>query len=184
MKLFIHFGIYKAGSSYLQYVLANSRTYLLDKGIYFPNSLQDKKMLQGLISPGNADGLEEVLKVKNEKGLQRLLRQWIEAAEKKQCDRVLLSAEALVHQLAKKDTLEFLEKVTKDSGYTEIHAMGFFRDLTEHALSTYKHRAKSGKIPDYETWVKEVYETPQLLRALAERRIEKYRFGLDIPKVL
>ena len=89
MKLFIHFGIYKAGSSYLQYVLANSRTYLLDKGIYFPNSLQDKKMLQGLISPGNADGLEEVLKVKNEKGLQQLLGQWKEAAERKQCDRVL-----------------------------------------------------------------------------------------------
>ena len=79
-----------------------------------------------------------------------------------------------MHQLAKKDTLEFLEKVTKDSGYTEIHAMGFFRDLTDHALSTYKHRAKSGKIPDYEYWIKEIYETPQLLKELAERRKENF----------
>jgi hypothetical protein len=47
-------------------------------------------------------------------------------------------------------------------------AMGFFRDLADHALSTYKHRAKYGRIPDYMHWVSQVYETPKLFENLSQ----------------
>ena len=170
MKLFIHFGIYKAGSSYLQYILANSRNYLEHHKIYFPESKEDFKMLQGYISKGNADGLAQALNMEDASHSQLILTQWFQQAKKQQCTSVLISAEALVHQLARENSLKVLKKAAKASGFNQIHAMGFFRDLADHAISTYKHRAKSGKIPDYKHWIKEVYETPNLLENLAKIR--------------
>ena len=170
MQLYIHFGIYKAGSSYLQYILANSRSYLEQQNIYFPNSIEDSKMELGVISKGNADGLEKALREKNIDHCTKLLSKWKLAAQTKNCNIVLISAESLVHQLAIEDSLKVLESGAKASNYEKIYAMGFFRDLVDHAISTYKHRAKTGKIPNYKNWIEEVYETPKLLENLAAVR--------------
>jgi hypothetical protein len=168
MKLYIHFGIYKAGSSYIQYICANQRDYLNANSIYFPRSTEDEKMKKGLISKGNADGLELRMKSEDESKNTTILKQWYEEAEKKNCKVVLISAEALVHQLAIKNRLKQIIVSAESLGFTEIKAMGFFRDLADHALSTYKHRAKSGRIPDYKHWVTEVYETPKLFENLSQ----------------
>lgn len=170
MDLYIHFGIYKAGSSYLQYTLANSRTYLEQQRIYFPNSKEDSKMYRGFISKGNADGLEKALKNKNVNACLKILRCWKNEAEEKECDKVLISSEALVHQLAINERLDILMNASKKANYRSIHTMGFFRDLVDHALSTYKHRAKSGNIPNFTNWITNVYETPTLLENLAKCR--------------
>ena len=167
MKLYIHFGIYKAGSSYLQYICANQREYLNSNSIYFPSSKEDKKMISGLISKGNADGLDLALKNEDESQIGSILQQWYTEAKVKNCDRVLISAEALVHQLAQQKRLDLIKTAASAIGFKEIKTMGFFRDLADHALSTYKHRAKSGKIPDYVHWVSEVYETPKLIGNLS-----------------
>jgi hypothetical protein len=168
MKLYIHFGIYKAGSSYIQYICANQRDYLNANSIYFPRSTEDEKMKKGLISKGNADGLELRMKSEDESKITTILKQWYEEAEKKNCKAVLISAEALVHQLAIPKRLHQILTCAQSVGFTEIKAMGFFRDLADHALSTYKHRAKSGRIPDYKHWVTEVYETPKLFENLSQ----------------
>lgn len=166
MKLLIHFGIYKAGSSYLQYICANQKDYLIANNIYFPESKEDEKMKKGLISKGNSDGFEIALKKEDTSKINTLLKKWHRIAKQKKCNAVLISAEALVHQLGQQRKLNFIVNSANSVGYTNIKAMGFFRDLSDHALSTYKHRAKSGKIPDYEHWVKNVYETPTLLENL------------------
>jgi len=168
MTLYIHFGIYKAGSSYIQYICANQRDYLASNGIYFPESVEDQKMQAGLISKGNADGLEKAIKTENTSKISSILKKWYDTANTKQATGVLISAEALVHQLAVKQRLELLITCIKNTGFIEIEAMGFFRDLADHALSTYKHRAKTGKHPDYEYWVKHNYETPELFKNLAQ----------------
>lgn len=168
MTLHIHFGIYKAGSSYIQYICANQREYLVKNKIYFPESAEDKKMKAGLISKGNADGLDAALKKDDAKKISTLFKTWLEQAQAHNCKAVLISAEALVHQLAIQKRLELLTKTAKDVGYKSIKAMGFFRDLADHALSTYKHRAKSGKHPDYEYWIRHNYETPKLLIDLSQ----------------
>ena len=168
MKLYLHFGIYKAGSSYLQYICANQREYLKEKHICFPESKEDHKMNAGLISKGNADGLETAMKSENENKITEILEQWHTKAEKTNSKAVLISAEALVHQLAIEKRLHQFISCTQTVGFSEIKAMGFFRDLADHALSTYKHRAKTGRIPDYKHWVSQVYETPKLLENLSQ----------------
>jgi hypothetical protein len=167
MKLYIHFGIYKAGSSYIQYICANQRDYLNSNSIYFPRSTQDEKMKKGLISAGNADGLEIAIKSEDHSKIIPILKEWYEEAEKMNCKAVLISAEALVHQLAIQNRLNQIIICAESIGFTKIMAMGFFRDLADHALSTYKHRAKSGNIPDYVNWVSEVYEAPKLFENLS-----------------
>ena len=170
MDLYIHFGIYKTGSSFLQYLLVNSRIYLEHNKIYFPVSVNDKKMMKGLISPGNADGLENTLKNRDQLKCEKYLSKWFNQAKDIGCTTVLVSSEALVHQMAKETSLKVLTDAAKNVGFNKIHAMGFFRDLVDHALSTYKHRAKSGKIPDYRHWIDNIYETPQLLENLVRMR--------------
>jgi hypothetical protein len=167
MKLYIHFGIYKAGSSYIQYICANQRDYLNSNSIYFPKSTQDEKMKKGLISAGNADSLEIAIKSEDHSKIIAILKEWYEEAEKMNCKAVLISAEALVHQLAIQNRLKQIIVCAESIGFTKIMAMGFFRDLADHALSTYKHRAKSGNIPDYVNWVSEVYEAPKLFLNLS-----------------
>lgn len=166
MHLYIHFGIYKAGSSYLQYVCANSTQYLLEQGYYFPESSAHTKMRQGEISPGNALSLAHALKAEDTNQVNTIITTWKQGASAVQSSKVLISAEALVHQLAIPKRLELLLTTLKQLGFTGVHAMGFFRELDEHALSTYKHRAKAGQIPDYIHWLRNSYETPDLLNKL------------------
>lgn len=168
MKLYIHFGIYKAGSSYIQYICANQRDYLNSNSIYFPRSTQDEKMKKGSISAGNADGLEMAIKSEDHTNIIAILKEWYEEAKKMNCKAVLISAESLVHQLAIQNRLNQIIVCAESIGFTKIMAMGFFRDLADHALSTYKHRGKSGNIPDYVHWVSEVYETPKLFKNLSQ----------------
>lgn len=166
MKLYIHFGIYKAGSSYLQYVSIKHKEFLKINGFYFPSSAYDSAMLSGQISPGNAKELHDLLNIGNRKIIVKLFKGWQISADKAGCSSVLITAESLVHNLANEHQLSLLEEIANDNGFDEVHAMGYFRNLSEHALSTYKHRGKSGKIPDYETWLEHVYETPYVIERL------------------
>ena len=163
MKLFIHFGIYKAGSSYLQYICANRRDELKQKGIWFPFSPDEEKMKTGSISAGNAFELSEWLKHNKKNKIKSYLAAIKKEANKNNCECVLLTAEALVHQFAREDRLKLLEQTALKIGFGKIHAMGYFRDPVDHCISLYKHRSKSGKNPDFEYWVREVYETPRVL---------------------
>ena len=166
MKLFIHFGIYKAGSSYLQYICANNREYLKAQGYYLPESPFDKAMEKGEISPGNGLELHKYLEEKDNAKIESILNNWVKQAIDERCDHILITAEALVHNLAQPDQVVILEQATQKAGINGIYALGYFRHLADHALSTYKHRAKSGKIPDYKYWLKNVYETPAVIKGL------------------
>jgi hypothetical protein len=174
MTLLIHFGIYKAGSSYIQYICANQRDYLIDNSIYFPNSKQDHLMLAGKISRGNAYNLADSLKFKNNKNAYKCLKEWKDEAVNNNCTSVLLSSEDLVHYLADLNTINIFIECIKKAGFTHIKAMGFFRDIVDHAISTYKHRAKTGKHPDYKYWVENNYETPSLLVKLF-KNVEQHK---------
>lgn len=168
MELYLHFGIYKAGSSYLQYLCANLRETLKKYGICFPQSPYDNAMLQGKISPGNAGDLKACLANQQSDKATALLKKWRESAESSNCRKVLVSSEALVHGLATREGLATLSKAVEQSGFERVLAMGFFRDLVDHAVSTYKHRAKSGKHHNFEYWVSHVYEAPHVLNNLFE----------------
>jgi hypothetical protein len=164
----VHFGIYKAGSSYIQYLCANLREQLINHGIFFPESPNDNAMLRGRISPGNAGNLKVFLENGAFEQVIALLKKWRKKAEVLDCRKVLVSAEALVHVLATKKGLNTLTQAANEAGFKNIHAFGFFRDLVDHAISTYKHRAKGGRHQDFEHWVSSVYEAPMVLNNLFE----------------
>ncbi|MCH8516922.1 MAG: hypothetical protein LAT68_11400 [Cyclobacteriaceae bacterium] len=120
-------------------------------------------MQKGLISKGNGHELAVILKEFRIKDLEFLLQKWINDAKRNRCGKILISAEALVHELVKKDRLQLLEETTKKLGIHKVSCMGYFREMVDHCLSTFKHRGKSGKIQNFEDWVVKVYETPKLL---------------------
>ncbi|MCH8567420.1 MAG: hypothetical protein LAT67_04125 [Balneolales bacterium] len=166
MKLFIHFGLYKAGSSYLQYICANNRQWLAEKKIFFPASNQDLKMQTGSISAGNAHNLSQYLRASDKKSATSILSHHIKNAKKLKCDCILLTAEDLAHIVSTKKGLNTLIEISKELGIIQIKLLAFFRELVDHAISTYKHRAKTGKHPDFLVWLQNNYETPRLINNL------------------
>lgn len=163
MRLFIHFGIYKTASSFLQHVCAVNREYLRESGFHFPMSRYDDLMLHGLITPGNAGRLHRFIELQDREAAIKLIGKWVRDARSADCTAILISAESLIHVFAKENALVFLEQVAAECGVNQIRALGYFRNLADHALSTFKHRAKTGKIKDFRHWVANVYETPVVL---------------------
>lgn len=168
MQLFLHFGIYKAGSSYLQYACATNKAFLKDQGYLFPDSLEDHKMIAGKISKGNAGNLSDDIKLGRQEKVEQQISKWVKQASDEKLDKILISSEAMVHQLASEDGVVLILKACYRAGITKVHAMGYFRELVDHAISTYKHRAKSGRFPDFEYWLKNHYETPEVLKKLSK----------------
>lgn len=169
MDLYIHFGIYKTGSSYLQMLCGNNRSLLEKAGYYFPRSEREEDMLAGRISPGNARQFSRTLRKPGAQHLTlAILQDWIEEANLRKCDKLLISAEDLIHAFASKDGIKRLLKATDESGFVNIYCLGFFRDLVDHCLSTFKHRAKKGTIRDFAEWVASDYETPSVLTSFLE----------------
>ena len=165
MQLFIHFGLYKTGSSFLQTICANSRSVLKKYAIFFPKSIREEDMLAGRISPGNGNGLATAIKAGKVDVVHRLLKKWKEDAEKGGFEKILISDEALIHGFAFDSGLSCLMEAAAKNGIKDVFCLGFFRDPVDHCLSTYKHRAKKGSIPDFEEWVRHEYETPGTLQA-------------------
>ena len=110
----------------------------------------EKEMMKGLISPGNGNGLVDFVKTGNEKGIANLLMKWKKEAETRNCDKVLISAESLIHAFIRPNALESLVRIANKLGFTNISALAYFRDMDDHCLSTYKHRAKRGTIASFE----------------------------------
>ncbi|MEL6655589.1 MAG: hypothetical protein AAFR36_04050 [Bacteroidota bacterium] len=163
MELFIHFGIFKTGSSYLQSICALNRELLANNGYHFPTSSFERALIRGNISPGNSGKLKDYLAAGDVNRTMALQQTWVQSAKAANCGKILISGEALVHVFATSSGLQTLVAAAEKSGITQIRAMGFFRNPVDHALSTFKHRGKGGKIKDFRHWVSKVYELPTLL---------------------
>ena len=170
MNLYIHFGTNKAGSSYLQYLCAQKRQALIEHGIFFPLSIHFNKMIEGKISPGNGLEFKRVLDQGDLKKTTYILKKWKDDAEIERCNKILISAEGLFSSLGNKTALETLTNSCQNLGIKNINAIGFFRNLVDHSISTYKHRAKSGKHKDFKYWLENQYEYPELLSNLFENK--------------
>lgn len=163
MELYLHIGIYKTGSSFLQTMCGRNRSLLQQYGYYFPTSEREADLMAGRISPGNAQGLVAFLKQGDVAKTTALLERWTQEAEAISCDKILISAEALIHPLATAVGTQPLVQAVQTLGIELVKCLGFFRDPLDHCLSTYKHRAKGGAIADFPEWVEQHYETMEVL---------------------
>jgi len=164
MRLYLHCGYHKTGSSFLQTVFAQKNEYLIKNGIYFPLAREDRNMLDAKISPGNGIKLVYSLRESDEDYSLELLKGWINEANSKNCSSLLISAEGLFHTFSKENTLKLLCDSCNKLGIDNIKCLLFFRDPIKHAFSVYKHRGKYGKILDFKNWINEDYETLNLTK--------------------
>ncbi len=164
MKLYLHIGTEKTGSSYLQTLLGNNREQLWDNGIHFPTAgKRENDMIQGKISPGNGQELCDSIIAKKITGVGEILERYRQEASDMNCGKVLISNELLVAAFSEADQWEMFRDVYAGIGFMDLMMLLFLRDPGEQALSLYKHRAKNGTAPVVEEWISESYHLPRHL---------------------
>jgi hypothetical protein len=170
MKLYLHCGYHKTGSSFLQTMFAKNRGLLKRNGIWFPSSEREKDMLAGRISPGNGVELTDALSDGNAEKAEAILTRCRKEAEAEGCDSLLFSSEGLFHAFEKEGALSALTHAAKKSEIGPVSALIYFRDPVGHVLSVYKHRGKRGTLPPFMDWLNEGYETLDLTESFLDYR--------------
>jgi len=164
MKLRLHVGTEKTGSSYLQKLCGKNRAFLQEHGIWFPDAGRFERQLQkGSISPGNASDLARFLEDSDWATASSWLAKRIREARDRDCKKLLLSSELLFAALSNEGAIRTLEGVVGDAGVSEVSCLLLVRDPVDHALSLYKHRAKGGKSGAIERWIDTGYSLPKQL---------------------
>lgn len=162
MKLYLHIGTEKTGSSFLQKISGTSRRFLLQNGIFFPSAGRDERLLlNSTISPGNARELSELIAAAKWTAVSRWLGARVRAAKIKGCGRLLLSNELLFAALSRGDSVSHFETAARQAGVKILQALLMIRDPADQAISLFKHRAKNGAIPQIGHWIRTDYSLPE-----------------------
>jgi len=168
MKLYLHIGTEKTGSSFLQSYLAKNRNLLMKHGIHFPKAgINESNMLKGKISPGNADELDMFLAQKDWNQVKQWLGLKLQEAKQKNCKAVLLSNEILVLRFSEEYVLNKFVEIATSLHFELQDLLLIIREPINQALSLYKHRSKRGEMLPIDEWLKEKY-------ILADRLINFY----------
>lgn len=162
MKLLLHIGIHKTGSSVLQTLMTLNKNALISNGIFVPSSKWDEKMQNGLISPGNGHELAKLISSSKRNGVEQYFSKVLTDARLSKCQSVLLSNEVLVRLFSDVTKLNSVIVGAKSVGFNEIDLICFWREPISHAASLFKHRAKSKVFSSYKSWLKNNYETWRL----------------------
>jgi len=165
LKLYLHIGTEKTGSSYVQSLLALNREQLLQHNIHYPRAgKREKAMISGRISPGNGNTLFKLLQLNNDNLLKQHLKQFIDEAKFKGCDSIFLSNENLIEVLSIKEIIKRLLIQCKDLGITPIKYLLIIRNPVEQVMSLYNHRSKFGTVPKMEDWISNGYQLADVLK--------------------
>ncbi|MCW4469565.1 hypothetical protein OGH69_11355 [Flavobacterium sp. MFBS3-15] len=164
IKLYLHVGTEKTGSSFLQALLSQNRDKLWAKGIHYPSGGKyERGMKAGRISPGNGKYLWEILMKKDWNRLKHLLQGYKAEAEKRNSSKILISNENIVEAFSQEATLYEFTECCKNLSIDISGMLLVLRDPVDQALSLYKHRAKSGNIASIDKWLEEGYFLPRFL---------------------
>jgi len=158
MKLYLHIGTEKTGSSFLQSYLAKNRSMLEKHGIYFPDAgIREVDMLSGRISPGNASELNTLLSQKLWTKVEQWLKAKYKATKDNNCKQLLLSNEVLIKTFSDETTLSKFINIVNNQGFDLQSFLLIIRYPVGQALSLYKHRSKNGDMMPIHQWLEENY---------------------------
>ena len=179
MRLFIHIGTEKTGSSFLQYSLAKNRSHLVESGIYYPNAgHRETDMLAGRISPGNAGELSDLLSQESWEEVSYWMKSKYNQATANKCNQLLLSNETLINIFSKKGVLLNFLSITDSLGFKCQDMLMIVREPVSQALSLYKHRSKSGNTLPLVDWLQKNYNLIKELGYFYDN-IEQSNIGLS-----
>lgn len=156
--LYIHAGISKTGTSYIQSSLAYSREHLLKYGLYYPTFSEKPEGKYGLINSGNGYFLAQMLNPQFADNLFNEEREW-QRLKKAICSgysRILISSEFIA--AAKPEYLEKL-KVRLTGINTEVKILIFLRSILERTYSNWQQAIKRhGSVANFESQVRRAKE--------------------------
>lgn len=151
MKLIFHVGLNKAGSTYIQDLLANNYDRLLVRGVFYPHPRLSKGI--GGAQSGNAGELALLLDSSETKKVSEFISNIKSEAENHSANSILLSTEFMYHRLIKPDLSEVFKKACFENGIHDIELIVIFRSPVTHAISAYTHRAGNHELPVFEEWL-------------------------------
>ena len=159
MELFIHGGLNKTGTSWLQILLERNADFLRSQGISYAHS-------HG--GAGNAAQFLFDLRRGDIARLRARLTAYRETAESSGSNRVLMSSELFYHDIVKPAHREILLQEVRAAGFSKPNLLLFFRDPAAHAVSCFCHRSGTRNTGGFEDWLRTSYEFPAELRQLRE----------------
>ena len=155
MKLFLHAGLNKTGTSSLQMLFQANQAHLAASGISY---------FAGQEIAGNAGALSYALRAEDTKTLQNTLKRHRDAATQQGCGAALMSSELVYHDLIVPARRAMLLAQIKAAGFEAPQILLVFREPVSHAISTYCHRSGIRDLGSFEAWVTAQYEFPAELK--------------------
>lgn len=179
MKIIIHIGKNKVGSSSLQECLVQNRDLLLEQGCFYPSHITPDGHHFG--SVGNALKVAIYLRDNRPDRIESFFRDVIKKAIANNCDCVCLSNESIFHYITTQDKFDQFLSLLKACGFTEIQLLLFNRDLFVHSVSCFKHRIGEVVFKTYEDWLwAGEYEGITQHYEIASLDVNKWRPFIDL----
>jgi len=174
MKLYLHIGTEKTGSSFIQTSFALNRDYLIENGYWYPTAgAREEDMIKGRISPGNASKLALAIKKQNQSIVVQLLENWKTETKQRGCEKLILSNELLVGALASEGRFTWFKELLEETGIVLKSVLLVFREPIGQALSLFKHRSKNGTSGTLEYWLNNKYEYINVLQEFKDNVIQQ-----------
>lgn len=146
MKLIVHGGLNKAGSTYLQNMFVQNLSLLERRGVRYPEPYDS-----GI---GNAGVFSLALKALDMPQAKICFDAFYESAKERNCNVILLSSEYFFFQIINHRQRDMFLKLVRSYGIDDVKLAVVFRPIIEHAISAYSHRCGTIPLPEFETWIK------------------------------
>ena len=181
IKLRLHLGPEKTGTSFLQCLSVANRGLLAERGIHFPTGTphDERCMRDGRISAGNGRILARLVEDEDWQAVQGWIACAVEACSQNACSELLISSEQLLAPLARAGALEHFLTRVRASGVSDVSLLLVLREPVSQLLSLYKHRAKGGSVGRIGDWAEDGYLLPTHLGGLRQQ-IEATGVGLCV----
>lgn len=134
--LYLHIGLGKTGTSYLQHVLAKNEKALLQQGVLYARSHTTRQAAKGEISSGNGKLLLETTTE-----LEKLLYQHNNKEDIKKY-ALCFSTEYLAKNMLSAELHHNINYLAQINGFTKIRILLLVRNPIEHAASGYQQVCK------------------------------------------
>lgn len=169
MKLFIHAGLHKTGTSSFQSICSQNRTRLARFGIHYP--CVDQRIDHNTVM--------HKMQAKGPQSMTILLRKILEATPGN-CNFVLLSGEDFENCIIDTESANAVEKCALEAGYHSIEWGIVYRDVSSYVASIYAQISQQSCILDYELLGRAALRTGYIS---VPTRAFDYLFALNYPKV-
>ncbi len=146
MKVLLHIGSNKTGTSSLQSIFSKSREYLQQKGVLYPYASATEPthatLLTGLFHPERRPRVDPIEKPRSVKQRQQFVKELGCAIQRHAPRTLILSSEGFFRRLAD-GALESFRKELYELGATEIEVVAYLRRPSHKYLSSLQQKIKA-----------------------------------------